>query len=57
MIEKITYFKLIFLFMAVFFTLVNTARLFRKEAVYPFNFICQAVGIVGFVVIQFELWR
>ena len=47
--------KIIFLFIAVWMTLVNTANIWCKHAVPILNFLLQTVGIVGFIVLQFNL--
>ena len=47
--------KIIFLFLAVFFTVVNASRLYGKQNTPPINFIAQAIGITGFIVIQWLL--
>ena len=47
--------KIIFLFIAVWMTLVNTGNIWCKHAVPTLNFLLQTVGIVGFIVLQFNL--
>lgn len=47
--------KIIFLIVAVFFTLVNTSRAANKQSVPFVNFATQTIGIVGFIVLQFNL--
>ena len=45
--------KIVFLFLAVFFTLVNTVKAMNEyEAILPLNFILQAIGITGFIYLQ-----
>lgn len=44
--------KIIFLFIGVWFTLINVAKFIRNEPISPTNFIAQATGIVGFIVLQ-----
>ncbi len=44
--------KIIFLFLAVLFTCVNTSRMSHKSNIDAFNFLCQAVGITGFITLQ-----
>jgi len=47
--------KSLFLFMAVFFTLVNTGRMMSKQDLPFGNFIWQSVGVTGFIVLQWLL--
>ena len=44
--------KLLFLFLAVMWTLVNTARFIGKQDIPALNFILQAIGITGFIWLQ-----
>lgn len=39
--------KLVFLFIAVWFTLINTGRLISKQVISVNNIFIQAVGITG----------
>jgi len=48
--------KIGFLFIAVWFSIVNFSRLTYKQDLSAVNFIYQAIGIVGFLVIQFKLY-
>jgi len=45
--------KIIFLFIAVFFTINNTFRLIAKNDNTPMNVIIHAIGITGFIYLQF----
>lgn len=45
--------KIFFLFMAVWFTLINTARAINHNHLSAANFIIQAVSITGFIYLQF----
>lgn len=47
--------KIAFLFVAVWFTIINTARAMCKQDLPPANIFVQTVGIVGFIVMQFDL--
>ena len=47
--------KIIFLFIAVWMTLVNTGNIWYKHGVPTLNLLLQTVGIVGFIVLQFNL--
>lgn len=47
--------KLLFLSVAIFFTLVNTAKVFAKNSIPSVNFVYQTIGIVGFIALQFSL--
>ena len=47
--------KIIFLFIGVWMTLVNTGKIWCRHAVSTLNFLLQTVGIVGFIVLQFNL--
>ena len=44
--------KIICIFLVVLFTLVNSAKVWHKEAVPAINFLLQAIGITGFIVLQ-----
>ena len=44
--------KSIFLFLAIWWTMVNTAKLHRGHSVPGINFVLQAIGITGFIVCQ-----
>lgn len=46
------YAKIICLFFAVWFTIINVTRTLRKFDLNIMNFILQAAGITGFVVLQ-----
>lgn len=48
--------KIAFLFLAVWFTLVNAGRVYYKNSMPAMNTFWQSVGIVGFVVLQFKLY-
>lgn len=47
--------KLVGLFFAIWFTIVNTGLYFRKEYISGWNIFLQAVGIFLFTVFQFNL--
>lgn len=47
--------KIICLFLAIFFSLVNTGRAWYKNLVSPINFVLQSIGITGFIVLQWLL--
>jgi hypothetical protein len=55
--EALIVFKIVGLFLAVWMTIVNVARISKDHSVPAINFIYQTVGIVLFVVIQFELYK
>lgn len=44
--------KIIFLFIAIWFTLINVTRTIREQGLKPMNFIWQAIGLTGFIVLQ-----
>lgn len=44
--------KLACLFMGIWFTLINTSNTFLKDNVPAANYFCQALGITGFVYLQ-----
>ena len=44
--------KIVFLFIAVFFTLVNIYKVIYKESVLAKWMVFQAIGITGFIVLQ-----
>ena len=44
--------KIIFLFIAVVMTIVNTSRLFGKVTIPSVNFTVQAIGVTGFITLQ-----
>jgi heme/copper-type cytochrome/quinol oxidase subunit 1 len=48
--------KIIFLFIAVLFTINNLTRIKYRQELNKGNFIFWAIGIVGFIVIQFKLY-
>jgi len=56
-VEFLIILKIIFLFLGVWMTIVNTGRLFQKDSVPAVSLFIQAVGIVGFIVIQTEIWK
>lgn len=45
--------KIIFLFIGVWFTLINAAKFVSREPISAANFIIQTIGIVGFIVLLF----
>lgn len=47
--------KIIFLFLGVWFTIVNFTKMVGRNDIPSFNFILQSIGIVGFLVLQFDL--
>ena len=47
--------KLLFLFIAVWFTIINVTRLVLKNSLSAGNLFWHAVGIVGFVYLQFMM--
>jgi hypothetical protein len=47
--------KIICLFLAILFTLSNVTRAYHKNAIPAINFILQAVGIAGFIVLQWMI--
>lgn len=46
------YLKIFFLFIAIWWSLVNISKMYYKEVVPPGNILIQAFGITGFIVIQ-----
>lgn len=44
--------KAIFLFIAIMFTLINILRTIAKNDIPPTNIIYQAIGITGFITLQ-----
>lgn len=44
--------KAVFLFLAIRWSIINVMKNGRREAVPRWNFILQALGITGFVVLQ-----
>jgi len=49
--------KIICLFLAIWLGFINLGKLKYRHAIPPMNFLIMTIGIVGFVVIQFNLWR
>lgn len=49
--------KVTFLFLGVWFTIININRAVYKSKLSGKNLFIQAVGIVGFVVMQFNLYE
>ena len=47
--------KIIFLIIAIYFTIVNTGRVCENMDISPLNILLQTIGIVGFVALQFNL--
>lgn len=47
--------KFICLLLAIWFTIVNTGRLMNREPISGANTFLQALGIAGFIFIQFIL--
>jgi len=48
--------KIAFLFLGIFFSIVNFAKMTRKsEEISSISFILQTIGIVGFITLQFKL--
>lgn len=45
-------FKVLFLFAAVFFTVINTGKIYLNEPVRFPNLFWQTVGIVGFITLE-----
>ena len=56
MIELIV-FKIVCLFIGVWFGFINTVMWTRGQAISSLNAIVMTFGIVGFTVIQWELWK
>ena len=48
--------KIVFLFLAVWLTIINSGKIANKHGVSSRNILLQTIGIVGFVVIQFGLY-
>lgn len=48
--------KLIALFVAIWFTMINIAKLLNKSGIPAWNLFFNAAGVFTFVVIQFKLW-
>ncbi|ALS22151.1 hypothetical protein [Paenibacillus naphthalenovorans] len=53
--EWILALKVLFLFLGVWWTLVNTGKFFKNNDIPSWNIFLQALGIVGFIVLQFDL--
>lgn len=49
--------KIVFLFLAVWWSSVNVGRVIYKQKVPAINVFIMAIGIVGFVTIQFGLYK
>ena len=47
--------KIVFLFIAIYFTIVNTGRVCENMDINPSNILLQTIGIVGFIALQFNL--
>ncbi len=45
--------KILFLFVSIWFTLINTLRLTAKQNIHWSNLVIQAIGITGFITIMF----
>lgn len=55
--ESLAVLKIAFLLMGVWWTLVLVALMVNKEDIPWLNFLLPAVGIVGFAVLQFNLYQ
>jgi hypothetical protein len=49
--------KILFLFLAVFYGFSNIGRIHYKQSVESMNIALMAIGIVGFIVLQFNLYQ
>lgn len=49
--------KIICLFLAIWLGFVNITQVIWKQTIPFLNMMLMAFGIVGFVIIQFNLWR
>jgi len=49
--------KLIFLFVAIWFSLINSSKVCVRTSIPGINFFLQALGIFGFIVLQFNLYQ
>lgn len=47
--------KIVFLFVAIYFTIVNTGRAYQGSNVLPLGILLQVIGIVGFITLHFNL--
>ena len=47
--------KIVFLFIAVYFTIVNIGRAYQGSNVLALGILVQTIGIVGFIALQFGL--
>lgn len=47
--------KIIFLFLAIAFSFINVGRLIAKQYISLTNIFLMAMGITGFIVLQFNL--
>ena len=45
--------KVLFLFVSVWFSIVNTSRLIGRNDIPGSNFVYQAIGITGFITVMF----
>lgn len=51
-IQSIELWKVIFLFLAIWFTSINITRATNRVEIRPMNFIVQAIGLTGFIYLQ-----
>lgn len=49
--------KLMCLFLGVWWSIVNFAKICIKDKIPAGNFLLQTIGIVGFIIIQFKLFQ
>lgn len=49
--------KLTFLFIAIMLTSINITKVIYKDDISASNFFLMAVGVAGFITLQFDLWR
>ena len=47
--------KIIFLFIAILFSIIDTGRLYLKNDIPIFNNVFHAIGITGFIVCQWVI--
>ena len=45
--------KVLFLFISIWFTIINTGRIIAKQNIHWSNFIYQAIGLTGFITVMF----
>lgn len=47
--------KILFLWLGIWFTIVNFMLFFKNQRIPTLNFIIMSIGLIGFIALQFNL--